>query len=230
MSLVTVLSVSVRPGRLRSYEEGVRRIAERAAEQRTAFHWTAQQVTGGALGVMHFSSVCADWAALGDRESPDLLIRSLFGDVEGRELVETLEDAAVAQRYTVSQDRPDLSYVPENAVALAPLSLITRIRVRPEALDAAETMIRRIAEAIPKTNDPSHLLAYQTLVGDLATYWTVRPLHEMAELDEVLPPSELLTKAFGAGDGAAIYRSGLEAIEHVERELALLRPELSYNG
>jgi len=37
-----------------------------------------------------------------------------------------------------------------------------------------------------------------------------------------------LYKAFGA-EGALIYRSGIDAVEHMERQLTVLRPELS-NG
>ena len=42
----------------------------------------------------------------------------------------------------------------------------------------------------------------------------------------MLPLHELLPRAFGA-EGALIYRTGFEAIERMERQLNMLRPELS---
>ncbi len=54
------------------------------------------------------------------------------------------------------------------------------------------------------------------------------PLGDVAELDTMLPLPELLSKAFGA-EGALVYRTGMDAVEHIERQLTMLRPELS-NG
>src|SRR5262249_31161413 len=86
--------------------------------------------------------------------------------------------------------------------------------------------IRKAAQAIPSLKDPRRFLAYQTVVGDLRTYWVVTPLDSLADLDRMLPPHELLQRAFGA-EGSLIYRTALDHIEHYEREISTLRPERS---
>jgi hypothetical protein len=107
------------------------------------------------------------------------------------------------------------------------MSVVTVLRARPGHQDAAEELLRKISEAIPKVDDPARIVSYQTLIGDLRTYWTVRPIRSLADLDQQLPPGELLTKAFGVAEGGLISRSGTEALEQVERSIMLLRPDLS---
>src|SRR5262249_42521824 len=91
-----------------------------------------------------------------------------------------------------------------------------------------EELIRKVGQAIPKQKDPRHFTAYHTVLGDLQTYWAAVPLTDVAELDAMMPLPELLTKAFGA-EGALTYRNGINALERMERQLTVLRPELS-NG
>ena len=68
------------------------------------------------------------------------------------------------------------------------------------------------------------------MVGVLAEYWTARPLEDLSELDDQLPPAELLNQAFGAAEGGLIYRTGLEAIEEVKRQIVVYRQDLSNPG
>jgi hypothetical protein len=227
MSLTTVLSVSLIPSKTRSYEDGVRRLAERARQQRDAFEWRAYQVIAGQQGVLHFVSRAQDFAELARRDvTPQALVLRLLGEKEGAKLGEELAGCSVASRYTIGRERPDLSYPPDSTDA-PPMSVVTLLRTRAGHQDAAEELLRKIAEAIPKVDDPARVVAYQTLIGDLRSYWTVRPIQTLADLDRQLPPGELLTKAFGAGEGGLISRSGVEALEQVERSIVLLRPDLS---
>ena len=228
MSLTTVLSVSLIPSKARSYEDGVRRLAERARQQKDAFQWRAYQVAAGQQGVLHFVSQAQDFAELAKRDvTPQALVLRLLGEKEGAKLGEELAGCSVASRYTIARERPDLSYGPDSATPALPMSVVTVLRARPGHQDAAEELLRKISEAIPKVDDPARIVAYQTLIGDLRTYWTVRPIRSLADLDQQLPPGELLTKAFGAAEGGLISRSGTEALEQVERSIMLLRPDLS---
>ena len=228
MTLTTVLSVSLIPAKARIYEDGVRRLAERAREQRDAFQWRTYQVVAGQQGVFHFVSQAQDFAELAKRDvTPQALVLRLLGEKEGAKLGEELAGCSAASRYTIARERPDLSYPPDSRTEVLPMSVVTVLRTRPGHHDAAEELLRKIAEAIPKVDDPARLVVYQTLIGDLRTLWTVRPIHSLADLDRQLPPAELLTKAFGAAEGGLISRSGTEALETVQRSINLLRLDLS---
>jgi hypothetical protein len=223
-----VLSVSVNPARLRPYEDGVRRLAERAKQQRDAYQWRTYQVMAGQQGTIHFVSEVDDFKALAARDAtPQSLVLRLLGEKDGAKLLDELLSCTQTSRYTISRDRADLSYAPERTGDPAPLGVVTLIRVRPGHQDAAEEMIRKIAEAIPKLDDPARIVTWQTVAGDLRTLWTVRPLRSLAELDQQLQPMDLLTRAFGIAEGGLIARAGHEAIEHVERSITMLRPDLS---
>ena len=228
MPLLNVCSVQVRSDRLAVYEDGVRRIARRAAERRSDSRWHAQQVAFGSIGLIHFVSEHADWASLGKQGSPQDLILGLLGNRSGAKVNRDLIECVVDMNYTVSRDRPDLSYEPAPASQITPLSLVTVLRARPGGVEACEELIRNVAEAIPKADDPSRLHAYQTVIGDLRTYWTVRPIQRMDELDQMLPPQDLLIRAFGPVDGARRFRTGIDSLQHAERQMTVLRPELSH--
>ena len=228
MSLSTVLSVSVHPPKVRAYEDGIRRLAARAQQQRDAYQWRAQQVVAGQQGVIHFVSQADDFAALAARDAtPQALVLRLLGEKEGTKLLDELLACTQSSRYTIARERPDLSYPPDRRTQTSPFSVVTLIRVRPGHQDAGEELIRKIAEAIPKVDDPARVVAFQTVIGDLRTYWTVRPIESLADLDRHLPPVELLNKAFGAAEGGLIARAGLESFEHVERSISMLRSDLS---
>jgi hypothetical protein len=228
MSLMTVLSVSLRPDRFSLYEARVQRLAEKAVAKKEPFEWAAHQVMAGALGTIHFTSEARDWATLSTREPIDMLIRKIMGDTEGTQFIDQLSECVLSERYTIGQERTDLSYPPDQQSQMKPFGTVTIFRARPGGQDAVEELIRKVAHAIPQTKDPRRFMAYQTVMGDLRTYWAVVPLADVAELDAMLPLPELLHKAFGA-EGALIYRSGIDAIERLERQLTVLRPELS-NG
>jgi hypothetical protein len=108
------------------------------------------------------------------------------------------------------------------------MSLITILRVHPGGGPACEELLGRLAEGIAKVGDPSRLHVYEAILGDTRAYWTARPMEGMRALDEVLPPRDLLVKAFGEKRGGKIYREGVAGLEHVDRQLTMLRLDLSH--
>jgi hypothetical protein len=226
MSLTTVLSISLIPSKTRTYEGLVRKIAERANQKRDAFQWRTYQVVAGDPGRIHFVSEVADFAALAGRDlTAQSLVLRLFGENDGGKMLDELAACGNAARFVIGRDRPDLSYPPDGRDA--PMSVVTVLRVRPGHQDAAEELIRKLAEAIPKVDDPARLITYQSVIGDLRTLWTVRPIASLADLDRQLAPNDLLNKAFGTGEGGLIGRAGMEALESVERSILVLRADLS---
>jgi len=230
MPLTSILSVQVRPERFMQYQELVRNLAARAVDQRDAFHWTAHQTAFGELGTLHFVSEDPDFAGLAARGNTQELIHRVLGEDEGAKALTSMLGCTISQQMNVSLDRPELSYPPEQTDRVFPAAVVTQIRARPGGQEALEELIRKIAEAIPKIGDPSRIIAYQVMVGILAEYWTARPLEDLGELDEQLPPAELLNQAFGAAEGGLIYRTGLEAIEEVKRQIVVYRQDLSHPG
>jgi hypothetical protein len=227
MSIMTVLAQSLRPERLGQYEEGVRRLAERAVAKKEGFRWGAYQTAFGELGTIFYTSVAADWAEIAKRGTTETLAERVLGEKEGRKLVADLRECVQSSTQTVSVDRPDLSYQRDGVTAPTPFAVVTAVRVRPEGQEAFEEFLRKIAEAIPKVDEPAQIATRQILIGNLREYRVVRPIADLAELDAQRQPADLLTKAFGAAEGGLFARNGLAAIETVERRIVAYRKDLS---
>lgn len=230
MPLTTVLAVDVRPEGTRRYEELIARLAHTAQEKQEKWRWTAHQSAMGELGQYHFVSQTESFQAIASRGPLPEMIARVFGPQETERWMTEVSGCVLGQRYEVVTDRPELSHPPAQTETPLPLAVVTAIRVRAGHQEACEELIRKIAEAIPKVDDAARMTTYQTLVGDLARYWTVRPLNDIGELDGHRPPPELLNEAFGAAEGGLIYRTGLEAVESVQRSIFAHRPDLSNAG
>jgi len=227
MALISVLAESVRPERIGAFEENVRRVAEAAVAARDPLHWATHQTVIGELGWFFFVAPARNWAEIQQRGMPDEMVRRVLGEKEGQRALEQGREYVVAARQSVAVERQELSYPPEPGVAPAPLHLVTIARVRPGGHEAFEEILRKIAEAIPKVDDPARTTVYQTLLGDLREYRVVRPQRTLEDLDHQLQPADLLDKAFGSAEGGLIFRTGQGAVEHLERRIVAYRPELS---
>ncbi len=227
MALTTTLSAQIRPDALRRYEAAVQRFAEGARKKKEKLHWTAHQTMFGEQMRFHFVSTAESFRALQERGTlPELAGRVLGNDALG--WLDEVGACTVAQRFTISTDRPDLSYA-RNEMRAGEFrhASVTRLRVRLGGREAAEELIRKLAEAIPKLDDPTLLVTRQVLVGNPAEYVIVRPLRDLGDLDGQRRGEALLTQAFGAGEGGLILRNGGEAVEQIEREIVMYREDLS---
>jgi hypothetical protein len=227
MPLTTVLTNQVRPECTRRYEELVGKLAHEAQEKSEKWSWHAHQAAMGELGQYHFVSENENFQAIATRGALPELTARVLGPKETERWMEEISGCLLAQRYEVVTDRPELSYPPAQMDKPSPAAVVTAIRVRAGHQDACEELIRKIAEAIPKVDDAARMVTYQTLIGDLARYWTVRPIGDLGDLDKHRSPADLLNEAFGAAEGGLIFRTGLDAVDDVQRSILVFRPDLS---
>jgi hypothetical protein len=227
MALTTSLRVSVRPDAIHRHEDCVRRLVGRARPDPDSFSWTAYQIVAGVVGAYFYGSEADDWASLTARESTDALTRRLFGEEEGSSLLEQMNNGVTGARLIVFRDRPDLSYFPEQVDQPPAFIIRTRIRACAGGQDACEELIRKVAETVPKVDDPRRFRTLQTLIGDLNEYSIVRTVSDPAHLDHERTVPDLLNEVFGAAEGGLLLRTGREAIESVQSDLALYRDDLS---
>ncbi len=227
MPLITVLSVQTRPDRWQHYEELVQRLAEAAVSRKDESHWTAHQTAFGNLNTIHFASRGDDFAEISSGGTVLEMIERVLGSAETERFMSEIGDCVVSQENSISVDRPDLSYTPVEEGRTFPAAVLTLIEASPSRQEACEEVISKIAEAIPKVDDKARLITYQTVVGNLSQYWTVRPINDLSELDGQRTPQELLIQAFGPAEGGLIYRSGLDAMTSLQRSILVYRPDMS---
>lgn len=229
MALITIQTNVVRPDGLARYEELVQDLAAKARKKSDEWKWTAHVTAFGNTesAEIHYVSASESFAEIQQRGEVAQMIRRVMGERSGEDLLQQISQCLLASRSTISRDRPDLSYPPDDPDRTAPAALVNLLRSRAGHQEAAEEVIRKVAEAIPKVGEPARITTFQTLVGNALQYWTVRPMESLAELDGQLPVADLLEKAFGPAEGGLIYRGGLEAIEDLQRTITLYREELS---
>ena len=231
MPLSTVFTDRIRPEKAARYREIVQQLAKQAVEKKESFHWTAHETLFGEINTFHYVATSDDFAGIGARGEVGELFARVLGEERGAAHMRESADCIASQEIEISNDRPELSYAPEaGSPAERPYASVTVIRPRPGHLEATEELLRKIAEAIPKVNPEARMLALQPLVGDLSRLWTVRPVAALADLDAQLAPQQLLEQAFGAAEGGLIFRTGLDAIESVQRDIVVYRPEMSNPG
>lgn len=228
MPLSNILSIQVRPESVGRYEELVQELAQGAQRKEDSFHWTAHSTVFGPGPMIHFVSTAESFAALQTRGQPQKMIARVLGEDRAAKWLEAAGAAALAQESAVTTDRLDFSYTrSEWRPQDSPLAMVTHIWVRPGGREAFEELMRKLAEAIPKVDDPATLMTGQTIVGDLSRYYAVRPLNDLGELDDQRPADVLLNDAFGAAEGGLIYRTAAEAIREIRREVLMYRGDLS---
>ena len=227
MPFMGVNTVAVRPDRMADFERNVAELADEATNKEEQWRWTAHQPQWGEIGRVHFVYTAADFAELERFGSVADLYQRTLGEPRGREAFAESSACLQSVRHTLAIDRPDLSYAMDGNPTEYPWAVVTELLAKPGAQEACEELIRKVAEAIPKVSDPSHLMTFQTMFGDMRLYTTVRPVKALSELDSHAAVPELLDRAFGAAEGGLIFRSGTEAIEDAHRELVVYRSELS---
>ena len=227
MSLTGVNHVYVRPEELREFEEQIEELSGRAASAKDRFRWSAHQSLWGEpnhFAFVYKTETFEDMEKLG--RIPELWERN-FKDDAAKRMARTNE-CIQSIEHIVLVDRAELSYPPDNVDPTAyPYAAVTQVRGRPGHAEACEELIRKLAEAIPKVDDPAHLMTFQNYFGNLDEYWLVRPLDDLGQLDTQLMGQPLLDKAFGPAEGGLFWRAGTEAIAFAKRELVAYRPELS---
>ena len=230
MVLINSDRCRLRPGSLVRFEQIVGRLSAAAAESGYERPWTAYQSLYGRAGNISFVTAHETWASLGQQAPPAKLFEDVLGQSDGPKLFEEANACIEELESVVAMSRPELSHSDPTPEQPAPFMQFTQMQARPGAQEECEELIRRVAEAIPKIDDPTRFTAWQTMLGDRLTYGVSFPLTSLAELDDRRSPPELLEQAFGHAEGGLIYRQGREAIGRLETSISVYRQDLSNPG
>ena len=227
MALVNSDRCRARPGSMVAFEDVVARLSKAAAEKDYERPWTAYQTVHGVIGNISFITHHENWRDLAQQAPPATIFQDLFGPEQGRTLFAEATACLDEMESIVAVDRPELSYSEGRLEQIPPFMQFTRIRARAGAQEECEELIRKLAEAIPKVDDPTRFTAWQTLMGDRLTYGVAFPLSGIGDLDGRLSPVALLEKAFGSSEGSLIYRQGRQAISELQTSVSVYREDLS---
>jgi len=228
MTIDRVTTITLRPERAQAFQEQVAELAEAAVDKNERWRWTAHQVLFGEGMRIHFASRAESFEQIEREGRIEALWTRVLGEASGAKAMRRADEAIAQIQQTISIPRPDLSYMEDvGSPDEYPYAVVTTARARPGRFEGCEELIRKVAEAIPKVGDAGRIMTYQVMFGRMGSYWTVRPLSDLSDLDRQLPATELLNQAFGHAEGGLLWRSGSEAIEEGDREVVAYVPELS---
>lgn len=231
MGLNRVTSISVHPGRQLEFQQRVAELALAASEQGDPWHWTVHETLYGERARVHFATRAESFEEIDAQGRDEELWLRALGEHHGRDAMLCAQKCIASVERTLSLDRPDLSFTDDIAPPEEfPYSSIVMAHAKPEQAEGCEELIRKVAEAIPKLGLTLKLFSSQVMFGAHGTYWTLRPVRRLADLDEEPSANELLHEAFGAVEAGLIWRHGMASLEAANRELVAYRPELSNPG
>ena len=227
MPLVSVFTDQIRPDRVRRYEELVAELAAEARKKKEAWRWTAHEVKFGPLARVYYVSRHEDYTDIEKHGDPQALFTRVLGEKQGRKQLDEANECRVSSERVLGIHRPELSYPQEAAEGIAPITSLAFIRARPGLQHIVEELLLKLAEAIPKTGESASIASFQAVTGDMLGYWVARPLNRLADLDRQSIGRDLLIKAVGQNEAERIFRSGLEGIDQLQREIIAYREDLS---
>jgi hypothetical protein len=224
--LYSVTELRARPEKVGEAEEIGRRSADRGSALAPDLAWSLYEVASGGFGTYHVVAAAESWEAIGAVSSIASMIAVLFGEQGVDPMVERVLDCFASVSQTVMRDRPELG-LPALGSERGPVLELTRLHTRPDGQAEIEAYFERLAEAVRKTGDPRRFWVNETLVGELGLYAMESPVARLGELDSILPPGELLARAFGVDEGTAIQERARQATRWAERHILVRRDELS---
>ncbi len=230
MALISVLRQKILGGSIAQHERLVRFVAERARNDAETTKWSARISTGSEGRSIGFVTGAEGFAALTAAEGPDAMIRRLFGEADGNAILESLGAAVQSEADLVLQPREDLGGAVLQLDSPPPLAIVTRIRPTAGGAAGCEELIRKVIEAAAKVDDERRYNVSQPVIGELGTFTVVQGVTDPAQLDRQAELPDLLAEAFGAEEGASIFREGTASIQEVQSELSVLREDLSNLG
>ena len=228
MSILTVVRYSIRPELTATFESLVSRVADRAAELDEALHWTCGQVIAGDVTRYNIVMQSESLAEAAERDGTGVLLARLFGDDAGQQIQIEIAECIKEVQTSMLRERLDLSYPNDQATSAPIAAVVVRAEIQRGQQIEAEEFFRKIAEAVPKVGDERRFTVWQPVLGNLGEMFSVRPVFDLAQLDQISAIPELLTSAFGSSQAKKMHRAGLEALARVESELLLLREDLSH--
>jgi len=227
MSILNVIRYQIRPEKTLEWEGAIAEVTARANERNDPLLWNTLQIMAGKIGAYVIAIPSESFGAAVGMERADALVARLFESADAERLLVAVTSAIQSVERVILRDRPELGYPAEDDAGEMRAAVVTRAVVRPGHREACEELFRKVAEAIPKTDDVRRFTTYQPLVGDLRELATARPIRELTELDQATPVEGLLNQAFGAAEGGLIFRQGIEGFESLTSEVLSVRTDLS---
>ncbi len=222
-NVARVIVMQPKPGMTQQFEEGRKRHMDWHRKQNDTWAWETWQVeTGDASG--SYLSVASGhaWKDFDDWEAK-------LGKADTEDATKNISPNVAAELSSLWVYLPNISRPAESKAPPKMMSVI-HFLVKPEAESGWRNAVRKIHEAIGKTDWPTHYMWYALVNGgETPHYVLLLPRNSYAEM---APPEvsfeAMLEKAMGREDAQALQRTISNSIRREWSELITYRADLSY--
>lgn len=224
-NIVRVFETRTKPGMGAQYEEGRKRHMDFHRKAGDSWTWNTWQVETGDRAGTYLTAT--DTHAWKDFDTWDQKLGAA-DDADGAKNLAPYSDGGGNQFYVFL---PNVSRLEPGATTPSPMAQLIWFQLNMWGEEGFMNQIKKIHEAIGKTNWPAHYYWYMLVDGgEGPTAVLVLPLKGWADMEEPDPSFPMmLEKAYGRTEATAI----LDGLNHITRstrtETIRYRPDLSYS-
>lgn len=214
----------VKPGMTQQYEAGRKKHMGWHKSQKDAWSWYVWEVlTGEGTGSYLVGTFQHHWKDFDAREK--------FNQADSADAQASMGASLAGEQMSYYLYRADLSGGPEEFPPTKMIAIV-HFMIKPDGVNAFLEGVRKVGEAMKKTNYPQQGAAYWyqlanggesphfVLVGARASWASFEPPEK--------PFDAMMEEAYGKEQGAAILASLRKALRSVYTEALQYRPDLSY--
>jgi hypothetical protein len=225
VTIVEVLTATVRPGAEGLFEEFVAAYREASEDQGLDNYWlSAQSMSGEPVYRFHLEH--SSWASLAD---PDPVLAETFGQREADRLEGLLRDSVTSLDIAFFRQFASMSHVPANGFVEQPEALIYYDFVlNAGTAPAFQEMATAQREASAALYPNDYFVVGMPDFGASGPR-TLLILDSFSGMDTpTLPPQQRLLEHFGEREGGRLNELGAQSIASFSATLFRTRPDLNY--
>ncbi|MGW8369504.1 MAG: hypothetical protein ACWGPN_12610 [Gammaproteobacteria bacterium] len=225
VTIVEVLTATVRPGAEGMFEEFVAAYRQASEDQGLENYWqSAQSVSGEPTYRFHMAR--PNWASLAD---PGPVLAKTFGERETERLQGLLRDSVTSLDIAFFRRFASMSHVPANGFAKPPEALIYYdFALNPGTAPLFQEMATAQQKASAALYPEGYFVASMPDFGATGPR-TILILDSFENLDiPSMPPQQRILEHFGETEGGRLNELGARSIASFSATLFRARPDLNY--
>ena len=214
-----------KPGMGPKYQAGRKKHMGWHKRQKDDWSWTTYEiVTGDRTGSFLTGTFGHDWKDFDAREKMNV--------ADGADAEKTMGAAVASESMSYWTVRADLDLAPPVAGPPAKYLVVQHFFVKPEAVGEFVAGVKKIRDAIKKTNWPQKGASrwFQLGNGGAGPHYVLAS--DRADYASMAPPEKpmdaMLEEAYGKEEGAAVMAATRKTFVSLSSELLQHRPDLSY--
>jgi len=226
-TLISGTTITVKPSAISEFENLVKKTnaANVKAGIAPSRFWT---VGRGGPGFTYLATLrYAKWSEMDDRPSMAAVLKKAYGDVEGPKVWAAALAAVESSSSVVNRVLPSLSSPPASFDTVPAHIRISRVEVHQGMGPKFELYLAKLKAAQDKVGGTPPVVRYVSALGPASVYTASYYFDKYAQWDGAPAISDVLRKAYGDAEAAALEETARDCVKHLESYVLDYRADLS---